>query len=349
MYHIHVWAAYTGVCPCVQSCFGLSTCSFIACLLLLNFSKRSCYCKCFSVRTDAPNMWTLDGPNNQTIDYISAQPEDFQAKNRADTNTEINGDGHQRFNHLSAPPGFYFEVNHNNHQALDSLQVQPGSSDSSSNKATTDLEMNDKSHQTFDYMSAQQGSFQAPETNCPNNRRRKSPEGFDLPKSEKKRMADKAYREKCKARPIISLRDSTEEREITKAENNSLKTEINRLKEESDRKDHALKSQEEEIKHLQQKVRQLEGSLGQQNIVVEVLTAQLGRSQNIDLQRENTLLKSRLDQLTSCANNKDNSVILHLQETNKQLHRDKRTHEKIVEALCLKINNDKNQDEEHTQ
>lgn len=56
-----------------------------------------------------------------------------------------------------------------------------------------------------------------------------------------------------------------------------------------------------------------------------------------------------MDQLTSCANNKDNSVILQLQETNEQLQRDKSTLEKIVEALCLKINNDKNQDEEHTQ
>ncbi|KAG5228117.1 hypothetical protein OIU78_009629 [Salix suchowensis] len=339
MYHIHVWAAYTGVCTCVQSCFGLSTCSFMAWLLLLNFSKRSCYCKCFSVRADGLKAV----PNNHTIDYFSAQPEDSQGKNRA----EINGDDHQRFIHLSAQPGFSedlstadtdFEVNDNFHHALDSLQVQPGSSDSSTNRATTDLEMNYKSHQTFDYMSAQQGSFQAPETSCPDSRRRKSPEGFDFLKSDKKRMADKAYRAKCK-----------EEREITKAENNHLKTEINRLKEESDRKDHALKSQEEENKHLQQKVRQLEGSLGKQNVVVEALTTQLGRSQNIDLQHENTLLKSRMDQLTSCANNKDNPVILQLQETNEQLQRDKSTLEKIVEALCLKINNDKNQDEEHTQ
>ncbi|KAJ6712816.1 hypothetical protein OIU79_008919 [Salix purpurea] len=293
-------------------------------------------------------MWTLDGPNNHTINYISAQPEDSQGKNRAG----INGNDHQRFNHLSAqiitlPPGFSedpstadtdFEVNDNNHQALDNLQVQPGSSDSSISKSTTDLEMNDQSHQTFDYMSVQQGSFQAAETSCPNNRRRKSPEGFDYMKSEKKRRADKAYRAKCK-----------EEREITKAENNRLKTEINRLKEESDRKDHALKSQEEEKKHLQQKVRQLEGSLGKQNVLVEALTTQPGRSQNIDLQRENTLLKCRMDQLTSCANNKDNSVILLLQERNEQLQRDKSTLENIVEALCLKINNDKNQDEEHTQ
>ncbi|KAJ6712818.1 hypothetical protein OIU79_008920 [Salix purpurea] len=338
MYHIHV-LAYTGVCTCVQSYFGLSTCSFIACLLLLNFSRRSFYCKSFSVRTDASNMLTLDGPNNHTIDYISAQPEDSQGKNRAG----INGNDHQRFNHLSAQPGFSedpstadtdFEVNDNFHHALDSLQVQPGSSDSSTNRATTDLEMNYKSHQTFDYMSAQQGSFQAPETSCPDNRRRKSPEGFDFLKSDKKRMADKAYRE---------------ERETTKAENNRLKTEINRLKEESDRKDHALKSQEEENKHLQQKVRQLEGSLGKQNVVVEALTTQLSRSQNIDLQLENALLKSLMDHVTSCANNKDNSVILQLQERNKQLQRDKRTHEKIVEALCLKINHDKNQDEEHTQ
>uniref|UniRef100_A0A6N2M4I6 Uncharacterized protein n=1 Tax=Salix viminalis TaxID=40686 RepID=A0A6N2M4I6_SALVM len=303
---------------------------------------------------DASNMLTLDGPNNHTIDYISAQPEDSQGKNRA----EINGNDHQRFNHLSAQPGFSedpstadtdFEVNDNNHQALDNLQVQPGSSDSSISKSTTDVEMNDQSHQTFDYMSVQQGSFQAPETSCPSNRRRKSPEGFDYMKSEKKRRADKAYRAKCKARPIISLLDSTEERETTMAENNHLKTEINRLKEESDRKDHALKSQEEEKKHLQQKVRQLEGNLCQQNIVVGVLTTQLGSSQNIDLQRENTLLKSRMDQLTSCANNKDNSVILQLQETNEQLQRDKSALGKIVEALCLKINNDKNQDEEHTQ
>ncbi|KAG5228099.1 golgin subfamily member 8A [Salix suchowensis] len=286
---------------------------------------------------DGGNFWQklFDGlkavPNNHTIDYFSAQPEDSQGKNRA----EINGDDHQRFIHLSAQPGFSedlstadtdFEVNDNYHHALDSLQVQPGSSDSSANKAT------------FDYMSAHQGSFQAPETSCPDNRRRKSPEGFDFLKSDKKRMADKAYRAKCK-----------EERETTKAENNRLKTEINRLKEESDRKDHALKSQEEEKKHLQQKVRQLEGSLGQQNVVVEALTTQIGGSQNIDLQRENTLLKCRMDQLTSCANNKDNSVILLLQERNEQLQRDKSTLEKIVEALCLKINNDKNQDEEHTQ
>ena len=148
MYHIHVWAAYTVVCTYVQSCFGLSTCSFIACLLLLSFCKRSCYCKCFSVRTDSTSTLTLDGlnrvPNNLTIDYFSAQPEDSQGKNRVG----INGNDHQRFNHLSAQPGFSedlstadtdFEVNDNNHHALDSLQVQPGSCGSSTNKATTDL------------------------------------------------------------------------------------------------------------------------------------------------------------------------------------------------------------------
>ncbi|KAJ6713566.1 hypothetical protein OIU85_025226 [Salix viminalis] len=286
MYHIHVWAAYTGVCTCVQSCFGLSTCSFMACLLFLNFSKRSCYCKCFSVRADGLKAV----PNNHTIDYFSAQPEDSQGKNRA----EIYGDDHQRFIHLSAQPGFSedlstadtdFEVNDNFHHALDSLQVQPGSSDSSTNRATTDLEMNYKSHQTFDYI---------------------------------KEWPTRHTGQKCK-----------EEREITKAENNRLKTEINRLKEESDRKGSCFKVSRRREEASSAK----SSSTGRQP---------WGRSQNIDLQRENTLLKSRMDQLTSCANNKDNSVILQLQETNEQLQRDKSTLEKIVEALCLKINNDKN-------
>ncbi|XP_011026669.1 PREDICTED: golgin subfamily A member 8A-like isoform X2 [Populus euphratica] len=272
--------------------------------------------------------------------------EDSQEQNRVDTNMEINGNDHQTLNYLSVQPGFSMgpstadtdlEVNDNNHQALDSLQVQPGSSDFSPDKATTKPQMNDKSHQTFDYLSAQQGSFQAAETPCRNNRVRKSPEGFDYLTSEKKRLADKAYREK-----------SREERENTKAENNRLKTEINRLNEECVRKNHALKSQEEENKHLQQKVGRLEGSLNTQNIVVEVLTKQLAQSQIIDLQRENTLLKSQMDQLTSCANNQDNSIILQLQERNEQLRRENIAFKMIFEALCMKINNDKNHEEEHT-
>ncbi|XP_011026671.1 PREDICTED: uncharacterized protein LOC105127191 isoform X4 [Populus euphratica] len=265
---------------------------------------------------DASNTLTLDGlyavPNNH------AQPEDSQEQNRVDTNMEINGNDHQTLNYLSVQPGFSMgpstadtdlEVNDNNHQALDSLQVQPGSSDFSPDKATTKPQMNDKSHQTFDYLSAQQGSFQAAETPCRNNR---------------------------------------EERENTKAENNRLKTEINRLNEECVRKNHALKSQEEENKHLQQKVGRLEGSLNTQNIVVEVLTKQLAQSQIIDLQRENTLLKSQMDQLTSCANNQDNSIILQLQERNEQLRRENIAFKMIFEALCMKINNDKNHEEEHT-
>ena len=212
------------MCGRTQACesyFGLSICSFKECLLHLNISKQICYCKCFSVSTDASNTLTLDGlyavPNNHAIDCTSAQPEDSQEQNRADTDMEINGNDHQTLiNYLSAQPGFSMgpstadtdlEVNDNNHQALDSLQVQPGSSDFSPDKATTKLEMNDKSHQTFDYLSAQQGSFQAAETPCRNNRVRKSPEGFDYLTSEKKRMADKAYREKCRVRPITSPPD----------------------------------------------------------------------------------------------------------------------------------------------
>ncbi|KAI5601092.1 hypothetical protein POPTR_001G076800v4 [Populus trichocarpa] len=307
---------------------------------------------CGRTQAYASNTLTLDGlyavPNNHAIDCTSAQPEDSQEQNRADTDMEINGNDHQTLiNYLSAQPGFSMgpstadtdlEVNDNNHQALDSLQVQPGSYDFSPDKATTKLEMNDKSHQTFDYLSAQQGSFQAAETPCRNNRVRKSPEGFDYLTSEKKRMADKAYREKCR-----------EDRENTKAENNRLKTEINRLNEECVRKNHALKSQEEENKHLQQKVRRLEGRLDTQDMVVKVLTTQLRQSQIIDLQRENTLLKSQMDQLTSCANNQDNSnIILQLQERNEQLRREKIVFEKTVEALCMKISNDKNHEEEHT-
>lgn len=260
---------------------------------------------------------------------------DSQEQNRAD---------YQTLNYFSAQPGFStgpstadLEVNDNNHQALDSLQVQPGSSDFSPDKATTKLEMNDKSHQTFDYLSGQQGSFQAAETPCRNNRVRKSPEGFDYLTSEKKRMGDKAYREKCK-----------EDKENTKAENDRLKTENNRLNEECVRNDHALKSQEEEIKHLQQEVRRLEGSLDTQKMVVEVFTTHLVQSQIIDLQRENTLLTSQMDQLTSCANNQDNSIILQLQGRNEQLRRENIVFKKTVEALCMKINNDKNHEEEHT-
>ncbi|KAL3609655.1 hypothetical protein D5086_000675 [Populus alba] len=207
---------------------------------------------------NAPNTLTLDGPyavpNNHAIDCTSTQPEDSQEQNRADTDMEVNGNDHQTLNYFSAQPGFStgprtaaLEVNDNNHQALDSPQVQPGSSDFSPDKASTKLEMNDKSHQTFDYLSAQQGSFQTAETPRRNNRVRKSPEGFDYLTSEKKRMGDKAYREKCR-----------EDRENTKAENNRLKTENNRLNEECVRNYHASKSQEEEIKHLQQEVRRLE-------------------------------------------------------------------------------------------
>ncbi|XP_034898493.1 uncharacterized protein [Populus alba] len=297
---------------------------------------------------DASNTLTLDGlyavPNNHTIDYTSAQPEDSQEQNRANTDMEVNGNDHQTLNYFSPQPGFStaprtaaLEVNDNNHQALDSPQVQPGSSDFSPDKATTKLEMNDKSHQTFDYLSAQQGSFQAAETTCRNNRVRKSPEGFEYRTSEKKRTVDKAYREKCK-----------EDRENTKAENDRLKTENNRLNQECVRNDHALKSQEEEIKHLQQEVRRLEGSLDTQKMVVEVFTTHLVQSQIIDLQRENTLLKSQMDQLTSCANNQDNSITLQLQGRNEQLRRENIVFKMTVEALCMKINNDKNHEEEHT-
>lgn len=153
------------MCGRTQACesyFGLSICSFKECLLHLNISKQICYCKCFSVSTDASNTLTLDGlyavPNNHAIDCTSAQPEDSQEQNRADTDMEINGNDHQTLiNYLSAQPGFSMgpstadtdlEVNDNNHQALDSLQVQPGSYDFSPDKATTKLEMNDKSHQT---------------------------------------------------------------------------------------------------------------------------------------------------------------------------------------------------------
>ena len=55
-----------------------------------------------------------------------------------------------------------------------------------------------------------------------------------------------------------------------------------------------------------------------------------------------------MDQLTSCANNQDNSIILQLQGRNEQLRRENIVFKMTVEALCMKINNDKNHEEEHT-
>ncbi|KAJ6945878.1 kinesin-related protein 4-like [Populus alba x Populus x berolinensis] len=159
----------------------------------------------------------------------------------------------------------------------------------------------------------------------------------------KKRKIDRAYRERCKRNKIETERNL----EQLRKENDRLKGENASFKMEAVRTRQTLQSQEQEMKRLRKTIVLLKEKHDKQNTVVEVLSKRLAGANDTDLQRENTLLKSKILLLRSQVNDQNNVDKLQLQEKNAQLEHEKSSLEVIVQALCEKINNEKGHEGDH--
>uniref|UniRef100_A0A6M2ERM4 BZIP domain-containing protein n=1 Tax=Populus davidiana TaxID=266767 RepID=A0A6M2ERM4_9ROSI len=89
--------------------------------------------------------------------------------------------------------------------------------------------------------------------------------------AQKKRLADKAYRERCKE---LKMNTMNKLDELT-IENDRLRRENDSLKNEEVLLVQTLQRQKDEMKQLEKEFGQLKGQLNSQNMVVEVLLKQL--------------------------------------------------------------------------
>lgn len=184
------------------------------------------------------------------------------------------------------------------------------------------------------YMSFLSGCLDSP-TIPDSKQKRKAPDDVNRDQ-ERKKEADRAYRQRCKFKKIKNeekLCALTEENNRLDRENKHLKNEEVRLKE-------VVQTQNENMKQLQGHFCQLKSQLDKQNIVVEVLSKQLAMCKDIDRQREIERLKCENDLLTKSINNRDSLNIIQLEAKNTKLEQEKRSLQMIIDALCTKINKD---------
>ncbi|KAF9686044.1 hypothetical protein SADUNF_Sadunf03G0117400 [Salix dunnii] len=152
----------------------------------------------------------------------------------------------------------------------------------------------------------------------------------------KKRLHDKAYRERCKE---LKMNTKIKMDELTK-ENDRLRRENDSLKKEQVLLVHTLQHQKDEMKQLQIEFGKLEDQLSSRNMVVEVLLKQSTGSNNKDLQRENALLKHCFNQLTKEISNQENINENQLRAKIEHLENKKHSLQVIIDALCEKIKDD---------
>lgn len=171
------------------------------------------------------------------------------------------------------------------------------------------------------------------------NRKRKVSGATRDAAAEKKRLVDKAYRERCKE---MKKKTETKLDALTK-ENDGLRRENNYLKNEGTQLVQTLQHQKDGMKQLEKEFGQLKSQLHRQNTVVEVLSKRLGGSDDKDLQRENAQLKHDINLLTRKINNPESLSVLQLRAKIALLENEKHSLQVIVDALCEKINNEKDQ------
>ncbi|KAF9689103.1 hypothetical protein SADUNF_Sadunf01G0056900 [Salix dunnii] len=159
----------------------------------------------------------------------------------------------------------------------------------------------------------------------------------------RKRMNDRAYRERCKKKKMETERNV----ELLSKENDRLKGENANFKAEAVRTGKTLQSQEQEMKQLKKAIGLLKQRHDTQNTLVDVLSERLAIANDADLRRENTQLKSNIVLLRSQVNDRNNLDKLQLQEKNAQLEHEKSLLEVIVQALCEKISNEKGHEGDH--
>ncbi|KAL9349717.1 hypothetical protein Peur_056972 [Populus x canadensis] len=155
--------------------------------------------------------------------------------------------------------------------------------------------------------------------------------------AQKKRLVDKAYRERCKE---LKMKTMNKLDELT-IENDRLRRENDSLKNEEVLLVQTLQHQKDEMKQLEKEFGHLKGQLRSQNTVVEVLLKRLTGSNYKDLQRENTQLKHDINLLTKRINNPENMNVIQLQAKIEQLENEKHSLQVIIDALCEKISKDK--------
>ncbi|XP_011026672.1 PREDICTED: puff II/9-2 protein-like isoform X1 [Populus euphratica] len=171
------------------------------------------------------------------------------------------------------------------------------------------------------------------------NRKRKVSGATRDAAAEKKRLIDKAYRERCKE---MKKKTETKLDALTK-ENDGLRRENSNLKNEGMLLLQTLQRQKDGMKQLEKEFGQIKSQLHRQNTVVEVLSKRLGGSDDKDLQLENAQLKHNINLLTRKINNPESLSVIQLRAKIALLENEKHSLQVIVDALCEKINNEKDQ------
>ncbi|KAJ6414893.1 hypothetical protein OIU84_003834 [Salix udensis] len=156
---------------------------------------------------------------------------------------------------------------------------------------------------------------------------------------ERKKEVDRAYRQRCKEK-----KNKNEEnlKELT-GENNKLKRENDHIKKEEERLKEVVRTQNRLVKQLQDRFSQLKTQLDKQITLVDVLSKELAKCKDIDRQREVELLKHENSLLYKKINNRDSVNIIQLEAKNTKLEQEKRSLQMIIDALCMKINQDSDQ------
>ncbi|KAG5249555.1 rho-associated protein [Salix suchowensis] len=153
---------------------------------------------------------------------------------------------------------------------------------------------------------------------------------------ERKKEVDRAYRQRCKEKKNKNeenLKGLTEE-------NNKLKRENGHIKQEEERLREVVRTQNGFMKQLQDRFSQLKTQLDKQITLVDVLSKELAKCKDIDRQREVDRLKHETSLLHKKTNNRDSVNIIQLEAKITKLEQEKRSLQMIIDALCMKINQD---------
>ncbi|KAF9686046.1 hypothetical protein SADUNF_Sadunf03G0117600 [Salix dunnii] len=179
------------------------------------------------------------------------------------------------------------------------------------------------------YMTYLSGYLESPPTTPNSKLKRKAPD-------ERKKEADRAYRQRCREKKI----QNEENLCVLTEENNKLKRENGHIKKEEARLKEVVQTQNGFMKLLQNNLSQLKTQLDKQITLVDVLSKQLAMCKDTDRRREVERLIEENDLLHRKINNRDSFNVIQLEAKNTKLEQEKKSLQMIIDALCMKINQD---------
>ncbi|XP_038691095.1 uncharacterized protein LOC119989560 isoform X2 [Tripterygium wilfordii] len=164
-------------------------------------------------------------------------------------------------------------------------------------------------------------------------------ENFPISKkepSEKKRLCDKAYRERLKRERKMMETDLV----MVGSENEDLKRENGRLRSEKDLMDQYLQTRAAENQILKTEICYLRGKISHQQVLVDAFSRKLLLSNHEDHQL--SMLRQERARLHEITWNDQMEEKRRILDTKINLEHQNRTLKIQIQALCEKIHNDKN-------